>query len=220
MIFLLDRIGKELAGDLTLFELIEYLVRMQDSRCRAERMLRIHGTVHDILLQLGVLWECTRGEDFWDEKGHVYLGLLSASTRRSRRIPEHYKRAIVVETRNLSGRGVTKPQQVLLGMQVGTQEKPSKRLKLTGRRAHKGTHDAASSQAPRQRVASTSNASRFEEQESLEYYYDCRRLAQAEKHWSLASDGTTCSFAKTLTTVMYLCTRDLSFWAPPLVIKH
>ena len=60
--------------------------------------------------------------------GNIALGVLRTENR-SRRVPGHFKRSILNELRNSRGSGVTKATQLLVGMAVGQQTTPTKRIR-------------------------------------------------------------------------------------------
>ena len=68
-------------------------------------------------VEVGALWEATGfNTSMWNDRGHLFLGCLEG--KRRRKVPAAYKRAIIYETRNSIGQGVTHPRQLLVGLKV------------------------------------------------------------------------------------------------------
>jgi hypothetical protein len=124
-----ERIGLNFDHDVPLASFLEYLSSavhrpgkksLYEGRCAS--LLR--GLVHD----LGLFFQVSCHVDQTSIIGHIALGVLHSGSR-SRRVPGHFKRSIVNELRNSRGSGVTKATQLLVGMAVGKQTTPTKRIR-------------------------------------------------------------------------------------------
>ena len=94
---------------------------------RGDRKQRQLDTLANVAEAIGILWQATQNTEMWNEYGHIHLGLLQSSVRHHR-VPGHFKRSLVYETRNHSGQGVTHPRQVLIGMRIGKRKAPTELL--------------------------------------------------------------------------------------------
>ena len=85
---------------------------------------------------LGKLWESARHEAWWNDVGHITLGVITKEkSRRARRIPPAFKKSIMTEVRNNRMKGIRSTKQLMIGMQVGNKRGPVSRLNLALRRA-------------------------------------------------------------------------------------
>ena len=103
---------------------------------RGDRRQRQLDTLANVAEAIGILWQATQSTEIWNEYGHIHLGLLQYNVR-NHRVPGHFKRSLVYETRNLSGEGVTHPRQVLTGMRIGKRKGFTELLSGRERKLHK-----------------------------------------------------------------------------------
>ena len=81
---------------------------------RSQYALRL---AREVLHLVAFLWEASTEDTFWNDAGHLQLGIMHAG-KRARRITGAFKRSLVLETMNLRGDGISKPQQLLQGINV------------------------------------------------------------------------------------------------------
>ena len=94
------------------------------------------GFVLDVCFLLGKLWESARHEAWWNDVGHITLGvIMRGKSARSRRISPAFKKSIVTEVRNNRMKGIRSTKQLMIGMQVGNKRGPVSRLNLALRRS-------------------------------------------------------------------------------------
>lgn len=116
--------------------LVQVLSTTNGRWARGDRRDRQQHTLLKVAEAIGILWQATVNTQMWNEFGHIHLGLLACNLRQHR-VPGHYKRSLVYETRNHSGQGVTHPRQVLIGMRIGKRKDPSVLLNASQRKRHK-----------------------------------------------------------------------------------
>ena len=122
-------------GTCSLSELFVVIAAMRHRSRDRSRILFLR----DMMLSIGNLWETTQGDpSIWETHGHLYLGLMPGQSR-VKKIPNQYKRAIIYETRNHLGRGVTKPAQVLTGLSIAQRIGPTQLMSLKCRLFRKKT---------------------------------------------------------------------------------
>ena len=146
-----DRLTDGPAEDVTAF-LLRLFVCVQSGRASSpQRQVDVRSSfkqaVIGILDMVGVLYDSTRRAAFWDDVGHLCLGMVPGHKKT---VPRHYKRALMHETRNLTGRGIRHSGQLYVGMQMAKRKAPSrllsaaqrKKLRLAARRQHQRPGDA------------------------------------------------------------------------------
>ena len=146
-----DRFMDAPAEDVTAF-LLRLVVCVQSGRASSpQRQVEVRSCFKQALVgildMVGVLYDSTRRDPFWDDVGHLYLGMVPGHKKT---VPRHYKRALMYETRNLTGRGIRHSGQLYVGMQVAKRKGPSrllsaaqrKKLRLAAHSQHQGPGDA------------------------------------------------------------------------------
>ncbi|MCP4240687.1 MAG: hypothetical protein GY772_09015 [bacterium] len=127
-----------------------------------------------IACSVSILWEAAREHDMWAACGHLHLGLLHGKSKRCRRIPGSFKKAVTTEWREARGRGVRKITQLLPGMRAA--------LKRDGRRKTTTVPGASASSQPAgagKLDFGPSTARSFEDFDMYNYFL-CSRTAPSE----------------------------------------
>ena len=137
----------------------------------------LDGWLADVFEHYAALWESTRGDQRWDQKTTIQLGIRRNWRGNTSRISGAYKREVMIETRNAVGSGVRTPRQLLIGIACAERTTPAKRLGFQQRMLLKRRRgpDAATSQKRPRGTADGKRGSDFELFEQYNYYSDCRR---------------------------------------------
>ena len=146
----------------------KYFARMCD-----KTRIPFTGWYTDVLEAYSSLWEVSRHDPRWGMHGHFHLGLLKGQTGRSLAVPGEYKREVMTITRNLTGRGVRNPAQVLTSVAAGSSTAPPMQLSLKQRKLIK--RRAAQSQLLRHHThAAPTTGRKMEMFVQYNYFFDCR----------------------------------------------
>ena len=127
------RLFDRLPGDVPILfsEYLELLtaLRQEDQRSRQKAKELLFQSV----LQVGMLWECAKGNDAWTELSHLSLGVVKNDSGRTLLTPAQYKHAVVVETRNASSHVIRTGRQLIVGLMLAARKRHGVRLRVAER---------------------------------------------------------------------------------------
>ena len=171
-------------------DLLEMLLERYEKLRRRRRVDEIavdtlNAWYEEVLEKFGVLWEASRNNSGWNRYGHFHLGLLKATTGRSRVVNGNYKRDVLRLTRNITGTGVRTPSQLLSSAAATADASPPVRLSKKQRQLQRSR--AAKSQRAHGHSSRSYgvNISSFEQ---FNYFFDCRTCAC----WELLNNTVSC----------------------------
>ena len=122
---------------------------------------------------VGLLWEATKNEPEWDRVGHIALGVQRGASR-SIRVPAHFRRAVVYETRSARGQGVATCKQLLIGMRVGRKVGPTQLATMKARKCRRTLPSASSQDQGATNIPGVGVAQKLVDFEMYNYHVDCR----------------------------------------------
>ncbi len=149
---------------------MKLVMSCRPSYARAKLLSR-QTEVAAVACSVGILWESAREHEMWESCGHLHLGLLHGKSKRCRRIPGSFKKAVTTEWREARGRGVRKVMQLLPGMRAALK-------RHAGRKSTGVTQASASSQPPGEGKLDfgPSTARSFEDFDMYNYFLSSRTL--------------------------------------------